>query len=87
CAVDELHVDSGLTDDNQTLVSLVPIDELNGFLGYMYYIYCNWQSDNRITSLITINVKDYDKGSKDFTAQLLKLLCERTNEKKVTNNE
>lgn len=64
------------------------IDELNGCLGYMYYIYCNWQSDSSTTSLITADITDYNKGFKDFTVQLLKLLHERTeNEKKVTNNE
>lgn len=64
------------------------IDELKGCLGYMYYVYCNWQSGTATTSLITVDVSDYKKGFKEFTIQLLKLLYERTeNEKKVTNNE
>lgn len=59
------------------------VDLLKGCLGYMYYIYCNWQSDTKTTSLITADITDYNKGFKEFTVQLLKLLYERTEEKKA----
>lgn len=86
--VSELQLDGGShTGDCQAIASLIPIYDLKGFLGNMYYIYCDWQ--NVKASLITVKVSDYNKkGDKEFTIQLLNILNERTeNEKKVTNNE
>lgn len=65
------------------------VNELQGCLVFMFYDYCNFPDETITSSLIKIDVDftDYNKCLKDFTVQLLKLLYERANEKKVTNNE
>ncbi|PAK68713.1 hypothetical protein, partial [Staphylococcus haemolyticus] len=75
--VAELQLDSGShTGDCQAIASLIPIYDLKGFLGNMYYIYCDWQ--NVKASLITVKVSDYNKkGDKEFTIQLLNILNKR----------
>lgn len=65
------------------------VNELKGCLGFMFNTYCNFPADTVTSRLITsgVDFNGYNKSFKEFTVQLLKLLHERTNEKKVTNNE